>query len=62
MTKNKQPVMQCPWCNTTEPPVPTDLTLANFQYGDPRDPKVVKANPLMCPECYGVGQRVDWEG
>lgn len=47
----------CPWCGSHQQPMNTaeHLDLAEFQYSDPRDPKVVARNPVMCSECYGVG-------
>lgn len=50
----------CPWCRSTAQPVPTDPAVANFQYGRADDKTHVARNPLMCPDCNGVGSAVDW--
>lgn len=52
----------CPWCASTKAPIPTaeHLGEAVFQYGHPGDSKHVARNPLMCPDCLGVGGWEDW--
>lgn len=51
---------ECPWCGSKQAPVATDVEVANFVHSDPRDPKARARNPLMCPECHGVGGFEDW--
>lgn len=54
----------CPWCGCNVQPVATaeNLDRAEFVYSTPQnDPRVVARNPLMCPDCCGVGGFEDFE-
>lgn len=53
----------CPWCGDHITPQFTaeHLNEAEFIYNNKNDHKAVRRNPLMCPECHGVGGYEDFE-
>jgi len=57
--KNLEPTT-CPWCNTVVTPIATDER-AVFVHSKGTAKDRVR-NPLMCPDCFGVGGVEDWYG
>jgi hypothetical protein len=54
---------RCPWCGSLKAPVPTDVGVAVFQYESSDSVaagEAVRRNPIMCPDCFGVGASGDW--
>jgi len=58
----KAATTSCPWCGSSNPPVPTEehLDEAIFEH-QPKDLYHALRNPLMCPDCLHVGSYEDWQ-